>query len=177
MKTLTVPRKYIIALRLLPFLSILFLLSGCGKNPELDTYKANMEQFFENMKVYDSAINSIDSNSETAVSELLSLLDSMDASFAQMASLEVPDGFPGVSELADDASMYMTEAVSCFHQAYGGESFDAYMEDIARQNYRFANVRLQYILSILHGNIPEGLFTYEDEGTGSGDAPEDGPAS
>ena len=59
-----------------------FLLTGCGNKEELENYKANMNQFFENIKVFDSSINAIDPESDTAVSELLSYLDSMDKSFA-----------------------------------------------------------------------------------------------
>lgn len=156
-------------------LNIFFLLSlicalaltGCGSNPELDNYKANMEQFFENVKVYDQSINAIDPESETSATDLLILLDSMDKSFAQMASLEVPDGFPGVDELADEASDYMTEAVSYFHQAYEAETFDPVLADVAKQNYDRANLRIQYILSILHGDLPEEIYSdaSDDEDT------------
>lgn len=149
--------------------SLLLFLTGCNKqDPVLENYKANMNQFFENIRIIDSSINAIDPNSETSTAELLSLLDSMDTSFAQMASLEVPDGFPGVDELADDASAYMSEAVSYYHQAYDGE-YDAAFADVAYQNYEQANIRFQYIVSIIHGNIPEEIFTYEDteeDGTG-----------
>ena len=109
--------------------------------------------------MFDSSINAIDPESDTAVSELLSLLDSMDKSFSQMASLEVPDGFPGVEQLADEASEYMTEAVSYYHQAFEGEEYDSVLADVAKQNYDRANVRLQYIVSILHGDIPEEIYT------------------
>lgn len=152
--------------RCLSFIFILLFtinLCGCGKNATLENYKANMNQFFENIKVIDSSINSIDANSETATSQLLTLLDTMDTSFAQMASLEVPDSFPGVEQLADEASSYMTEAVSYYHQAFDGEIYDANSADIARQNYERANVRIQYIITILHGDIPEEIYTYEDE--------------
>lgn len=156
-------------------LNVFFLLSlicaltltGCGSNPELTSYKANMEQFFENVKVYDQSINAIDPESETAATDLLALLDSMDKSFAQMASLEVPNGFPGVDELADEASDYMTEAVSYFHQAYEAETFDPVLADVAKQNYDRANLRIQYILSILHGDLPEEIYSdvSDDEDT------------
>ncbi len=143
--------------------AITIFMTGCKSNPELDTYKANMEQFFENIKVFDSAINSIDPLSENASADLLDILDSMETSFSQMASLEVPDNFPGVEDLADEASSYMTEAVSCYHQAFDGNSYNASMADVAKQNYDRANVRIQYIVSILHGEIPEEIYVYEDE--------------
>lgn len=155
------------------FLIVLIVLltaaTGCGDNAEIENYKANMNQFFENVRIFDSSINAIDPSDENAPAALLSLLDSMNTSFEQMAALEVPGGFPGVDELADEASRYMSEAVSCYHQAYEGESFDATAAEMAYYNYECANVRLQYIISILHGNIPEEIFTYDEEGTEDGE--------
>lgn len=163
MKKLKFPFKYIFYSFLL--CSLLFSLTGCGrKDAKIENYKANMNQFFENIKIFDASINAIDPNSETATTELLSLLDSMNTSFSQMASLEVPESFPGVEDLAAQASEYMSEAVSFFHQAYDGE-YDSTLEDVARQNYERANIRLQYIISILHGDIPEEIYTYEDDQT------------
>lgn len=140
-------------------ITLFFTLTGCGSNPDLENYKANMNQFFENVAIFDQSINAIDPESETSASDLLALLDSMDKSFAQMASLEVPEGFPGVDELALEASEYMTEAVSYYHQAFEGETFDPALADVAKQNYDRANLRIQYILSILHGDIPEEIYS------------------
>lgn len=142
--------------------ALIITFAACGQNAELETYKTNMNQFFENMKVFDSSINGINPESETAPAELLSLLDSMEKSFTQMASLEVPEGFPGVEQLADEASEYMTEAVSCYHQAFDGDTYDSVMADVAKQNYDRANLRIQYILSILHGDIPEEIYTNDE---------------
>lgn len=137
-------------------------LTGCGNTEEFDIYRMNMEQFFENVQIFDSSINSLDPESDTAVSDLLSLLDSMEKSFSQMASLEVPDGFPGVADLASEASEYMSEAVSYYHQAFEGDEYDPALADVAKQNYDRANLRLQYIVSIFHGDIPEEIYIYED---------------
>ena len=162
-------RKKRLRVSLVLSILLIFTITGCGKNTELENYKANMNQFFENIKIYDASINALALNpdSETAVSDLLALLDSMSVSFEQMASLDVPDGFPGVEQLADEASEYMSTAVSYYHQAYDGE-YDAALENVAHQNYEYANVRLQYIVSIIHGDIPEEIFTYEN-----GDDPSD----
>lgn len=143
------------------FSVILILFTGCGKDPAIESYEANMNQFFENIKIYDSSINSIDPDSETATTELLALLDSMNTTFSQMASLEVPEGFPGVAELATEASAYMSDAVACYHQAYDNE-YDPVMAEVAYQHYKQANLRFQYIVSILHGDVPEEIFTYDD---------------
>ena len=159
---------------LFPVLLLTLVLTGCGKDKAVENYRANMTQFFENIQTINDAINQLDPNDENVGDQLLPLLDSLDKSFSQMASLEVPDGFPGVADLAADASKYMTEAVSCYHQAYSGEEYDKISADIAYQNYQFANKRLQYIVQILHGDIPEEIFTYdEDDSTGSTDSPAD----
>lgn len=83
-------------LSLMILMALTIPLSACGKNQEIEVYKANMTQFFENIQTIDSAINQLDPNAETVSTDLLSLLDSLDKSFQQMASLEVPDGFPGL---------------------------------------------------------------------------------
>lgn len=148
---------------LLSLLCSCILLCGCKTDPELDNYKANMNQFFENIKVFDTAINSIDPDSENAVKDLLYLLDSMETSFTQMASLEVPEHFHGVEQLADEASTYMTEAVMYYHQAFEGETYQENLADAAKENYDRANLRIQYIVSILHGEVPEDIYVYDDE--------------
>ena len=150
------------------------LLTGCGDNAELANYKANMTQFFENVTIFDQQINSLDPNSDNAGSDLLAILDTMDKSFAQMAELPVPQDFPGVEELSDEASEYMTQAVALYHQAFEADPFDAATADIAKQNYDRANLRVQYILSILHGNIPEEIYTPVEGGNGIFSNPEDG---
>ena len=150
-------------LSLMMLMTLTIPLSACGKNQEIEVYKANMTQFFENIQTIDSAINQLDPESETVSADLLSLLDSLDKSFQQMASREVPDGFPGVAELSQDASKYMSEAVSYYHQAYDSGEYDKTSADIAYQNYEIANKRFQYIVQILHGDIPEEIFTYEDD--------------
>ena len=144
---------------------LIFVLTGCGKDQDIENYRANMTQFFENIQTINDAINQLDPEAENVGDQLLPLLDSLETSFTQMASLEVPEEFTGVAELAADASKYMTEAVSYYHQAYEGEEYDETSADIAYQNYQFANKRLQYIIQILHGNIPEEIFTYEDDET------------
>lgn len=171
--TILTQRKKTGALLLLAVLFLTAFLSGCGKNdPALENYKANMTQFFENMKVFDSSINAIDPSSDTAPAQLLALLDNMNTSFEQMASLEVPEDFPGVAELATQASENMSQAVYYYHQAFDGDTYNANMADAAKQYYDRANLRVQYIISILHGNIPEEIYSYDDDIT-SGD-PSDG---
>lgn len=147
-------------------------LCGCSKKKDeaLDTYKANMEQFFENAATINDAINGIDPAAEDADTKLLAYLDALDKSFQQMAALNVPDGFLGAKEYAEDASKYMSEAVSNYHAAYDGE-YDEQSESAAYQYYERANSDLKQLLKILHGELDMSEnVVYDDE---SEDAPAD----
>ena len=70
--------------------------------------------------------------------------------------MEVPEEFISVESLADEAAENMTQAVSLYHSLYESETFDTTIADAANEYYSRANIRLQYIISILHGEIPEG---------------------
>lgn len=141
-------------------LFLALLLTGCAEKEELAAYRTDMEQFYESMKSFDSSINAIDPESETAVEQLLALLDSMAQSFSWMADLEVPEDFPGVERLADEAGEYMTQAVTYYHQAFGTE-YDPALAQTAKQYYDLANQNIQSILSILRGDAPDTPGTYE----------------
>ena len=148
------------------------LLTGCGEKDEaLDEYQANMETFFEHIVEFNDNMNAIDVNQEGYVSQMLSYLDSLDAELAWMAGLEVPEQFSAVESLADEASENMTQAVSYYHMGYEGEEYDANIEAAAKEYYDRANIRIQYIITIFRGEIPEGegvTYTEEDGIFGGG---------
>ena len=156
-----------------PWLALLLcltLLTGCGANPKLEEYKMNMETFYSDISTYDTIINSIDVNSDTAVLELLSALDGLEERFTWMASLEIPGEFASVENLATEAGEYMSSAVELYHQAYEGETFDAALAEAAKEHYDRANKRALYILAVLHGEMPEELMEVSEDTTDS-DAP------
>ena len=118
------------------------------------------------MAEFDENMNAIDIGQEDYVAQLLEYLDALDAEVAWMAELEVPEQFSVVDNLADEASENMSQAVSYFHMAYEGEEFSSNYEEAAREYYKRANVRIQYIIMLLHGEIPEGegiTYTEEDD--------------
>lgn len=144
-------------------LCILFL-TGCGEDDALDAYQADMETFFGHIEEFDENINAIDVGQEDYVAQLLEYLDALNEEVAWMAELEVPEQFSVVDNLADEASENMGQAVSYFHMAYEGEEFNPNYEEAAREYYERANIRIQYIVMLLHGEIPEGEgITYTEE--------------
>lgn len=132
------------------------ILCGCGKqDPEMENYKKSMETFFSNVDILNNSINNIDPYADDAAEKLLKQLDLFQNSIDQMAALEVPKQFEGVEQLADEAAENMHEAVSLYHQAYEGETYQQNLADAAFQYYERVNVRLRYIIKILHGEINE----------------------
>ena len=141
-----------------------FLLTACGENEELTAYQEDMNTFFERASEYNDKMNAIDRESDTAVIELLGYLDAFAEDIQWMAELEVPEQFSAVESLADEADENMKEAVALFHTAYDGETYDEGSEQAALEYYNRTNIRIQYIITILHGVIPEGEgVTYTEE--------------
>lgn len=141
-----------------------FLLTACGENEELTTYQEDMNTFFERAAEYNDKMNAIDRESDTAVIELLGYLDAFAEDIQWMAELAVPEQFSAVESLADEADENMKEAVALFHAAYDGETYDEASEQAALEYYDRTNIRIQYIITILHGEIPEGEgVTYTEE--------------
>lgn len=146
-------------------------LAACGEDETLNTYQENMNTFFEHVANCNDGMNAIDPSSEDAVGQLLSYLDQLQEEITWMAELETPDQFSAVDGLADEADENMRQAVALYHQAYEAEPFDEAEAEAAREYYDRANLRIQYIIMILHGEIPEGegiTYTEENEILGGG---------
>jgi len=129
-------------------------LSACGDDPVLIQFKGDIDDFCTKISEIDTSINSINAESDTAVSELLANLDDLDLAFQSFAVLDFPEEFDYLEDLADESSMYMTEAVKSYHDAYSNGSYNEYTAEYARQNYSRAYKRVQIIISFLHGEEP-----------------------
>lgn len=145
-------------------LFLMLFLTACGEDETLNAYLEDMNTFFSKAAEYNENMNAIDRESDTAVTELLGYLDALEEDITWMAELEVPKEFSAVESLADEAAENMTQAVALFHQAYEGERYDDATAQAALEYYNRTNIRIQYIIMILHGEIPEGEgVTYTEE--------------
>lgn len=145
-------------------LLLILLLSACGEDEVLSAYLEDMNTFFSRAAEYNEKMNAIDRDSDTAMLELLGYLDALKEDIVWMADLEVPDQFSAAESLADEAAENMEQAVTLFHKAYEGETFDDATAQAAIEYYNRTNIRIQYIITILHGEIPEGEgVTYTEE--------------
>ncbi|WP_026516061.1 hypothetical protein [Butyrivibrio sp. MC2021] len=136
---------------------LMCMLFGCGKknSQELSDYKENMTTFYNKLSYYDTEINTIDPEGEDATAQLLLLMDQMNEAYKLMADYQVPEEFDSIADISKEAADYMQSANEYYHLAYDGE-FDENNEDLARQYYERANSRVQVMLQVLHGEIPEG---------------------
>ena len=145
-------------------LILVFLLTACGQDETLTAYQEDMNTFFERAAQYNENMNAIDRDSDTALTELLGYLNALAEDIEGMAELEVPEQFSAVESLADEADENMKQAVALFHAAYDGDTYDDGSAQAALEYYNRANIRIQYIIVILHGEIPEGEgVTYTEE--------------
>ena len=140
------------------FFTIVTLLffCGCGESTELTEFEENMTTFKDNISGISDTMDAIDPESDSAVFELLSCLDSMNNEFQFLADMTVPSKFASIESLADEAYSYMNEANSLYHEYYDENSNqDENTKDAAQQNYVRAMKRITYISELLQGKIPE----------------------
>ena len=133
-------------------------LTGCQKRDvELDNYYAQMENFVQNVKSVEESIEAIDFTEPGSEQELLGCLDLLDTLYSDMAAFTVPSEFQIVESLADEASSNMTQAVSMYHMAFDGdEEYDPMITDAGLEYYQRAQKRIDYIGTIIKGEMPEG---------------------
>lgn len=143
--------------------TILFLLTlfsicliGCGKDEQLEQYKEDITNFNINISDIATRMDNIDTTAENALTDVLNCLSEMEYQFALLAEMEVPEAFASIDSLADEASEYMTEAVSLYNEVLTAEEYSEETAAAAQENYDRAMTRLSYISSLLQGELPEG---------------------
>lgn len=137
------------------------MLTACGRDPKLTQFKLDIDAFCSDISEIDTAMNQVDPASENAIAEVLSCLDKLDKRFQQFATLDFPEEFDRLENLADEAGEYMTEAVKNYRDASTNDAYDeervAALYDYAKQNYARAYKRVQVIITLLHGENPEDV--------------------
>lgn len=129
-------------------------LTACGEDPKLAQFRINVEIFCTKVSEIDTSINSIDAQSDNAVSDLLSNLDELNSVFQSFAELDFPEEFDYLEELADKSGEYMSIAVSSYHEAYKDNTYNEYTGEYAKANYARAYKCIQIIITCLHGDTP-----------------------
>ena len=120
----------------IPVLLVLLILFsfGCTKKTGND-YAEKATEFYSKLITYDAKINRIDAKDKDACEDLLNILDDMDKEFKDFAAIPVPNDVPDAKEHVDNASKFMSEAVSYYHVALEGEEVDEMALSNAKLSY------------------------------------------
>ena len=148
-------------------LVLCFILGACGEteDPQIVKFKNDVENFCNSISELDDSINAIDSNADTAPTQLLEYLDEVNMRFRSFADLDFPTEYDPLEHLADEASEYMSTAVEYYHNAFSNNSFNEYNAEYAQENYSRAIKRIKIILAILKGESvddPSVIISYEN---------------
>jgi len=148
--------------KLAVLLLICVMLTGCSntnKNLDMTRLHDEINEFCDNLKEIDSAINQItnvtadEQGLKTATDTLLSNLDLLKDEFAKFSNIDFPTEYDYLEKLADEAYDYMTEAVNAYRKTYR-DNYTASMEEYASENYKRAYKRVQIIIDVLNGKEP-----------------------
>lgn len=150
--------KKIFLLTLLFSLSLTF--TACGRNTEeIMTFQNKLNTVVLKMEKLNSELNTLDVTVSDATETALDNLADLNTAFKELASINVTDeNHMYITDLADEGADYMSHAYELFHKAYGQETFDEANAALAYQYLERATKRVRVIVTMIHGEIPEGVI-------------------
>lgn len=138
-----------------------FTLCACSGTNDDEKLIDSINEFCNKIDVIDEEINNIDPSSEDAPSILLTKLDELDEIFLEFSEIDFPDEYDYMENIADEAAENMSTAVSYYHSTYEGEEYDSVSASYADEYFERAYKRVQIVISLLHGEQPEGVQVIE----------------
>lgn len=141
------------------FFVLLLSLAGCGKKgtdtKELQNYKNAMSQFCDNLLIIDGEIKLINPESQDSIDKLFDEYDKLEEEFKSLSEIAIPKEYAITESLVSEAYDYMVQANDYMHQSFSETSYNPYTLEAANECFKRANKRVQYIISILHGELPQ----------------------
>ncbi len=134
--------------------------SACSsKNTEeIIVFQNKLNTVVRQIENLDTELNSLDVNADDATETALSALADLNIAFENLAAIQVTDEkHMYITDLADEGAEYMTHAYELFQKAYGQDTFDEGNAKLAYQYLERATKRVRVIVTMLHGEIPEGV--------------------
>lgn len=145
--------------KLILLLIALCVLTGCGKEekPQYDytDFKQSMTDFFKEIEETNNKFSEIDASADNSTDLMREYLKNMEQSYKKLAEIEPPEQYKATESLADEAYNYIIEANKFYDQSFAENSLNEYTLEAANECLSRARLRLQYIIGILHNDIPE----------------------
>ena len=150
-----------------PLLSILtalslswaVLLTGCssGEKEELESYYETMDSFLEKVRQETLSLEELDPSDPQAAETAVGILDEMKQSFSEAASADTPEEYVNVQEMIEQADDYLEGASGHFHDALAENPMNGDLYETGVKYYEKAMERIDYAITFLHGEVPEGV--------------------
>ena len=153
-------------MRKIYFLTLVFIFTlsftACGKNTEeILVFQSKLNTAIMKIESLHNELNSIDATSPNAASTALNRLSDLNDAFDTLANIDITDeNFMYIAGLADEGAEYMSQAYELFEKAYGQEDFDEETADLAYKYLERATTRVRVIVTMLHGEVPEGVIVH-----------------
>ncbi len=148
---------------LLPLLlAAVLTLAACGQNTEeILKFQNELNDVIVQIESINNDLNELDVLSPDAAEVALSKLSELNDSFEALAAIKVTDPEHSyISDLTVEGADYMAQSYELFEKAYGLENFDAENAELAYKYLERATTRIRVIVTMLHGEIPEGVVVH-----------------
>ena len=141
---------------------ITLTLSACGQNTtQIVAFQNELYSTVTKIEALHKELNNLDVTNSNAASNTLNQLSKLNDAFKDLADINIADEeFAFIADLAEEGSEYMSQAYKLFHEAYANDNFDEENADLAYKYLERATTRIRVIVSMLHGEVPDGVIVH-----------------
>lgn len=141
---------------------ITLTLSACGQNTtQIVAFQNELYSTVTKIEALHKELNNLDVTNSNAASNALNQLSKLNDAFKDLADINIADEeFAFIADLAEEGSEYMSQAYKLFHEAYANDNFDEENADLAYKYLERATTRIRVIVSMLHGEVPDGVIVH-----------------
>ena len=141
---------------------ITLTLSACGQNTtQIVAFQNELYSTVTKIEALHKELNNLDVTNSNAASNALNQLSKLNDAFKDLADINIADEeFAFIADLAEEGSEYMSQAYKLFHEAYAKDNFDEENADLAYKYLERATTRIRVIVSMLHGEVPDGVIVH-----------------
>ena len=141
---------------------ITLTLSACGQNTtQIVAFQKELYSTVTKIEALHKELNNLDVTNSNAASNTLNQLSKLNDAFKDLADINIADEeFAFIADLAEEGSEYMSQAYKLFHEAYANDNFDEENADLAYKYLERATTRIRVIVSMLHGEVPDGVIVH-----------------
>lgn len=142
--------------------AISLLLSGCAsKSEQVLAFQNELNAVILKIENIHEELESLDVSSKDACGTALEALSNLKDAFTELSEIDVKDEeYSFITDLAVEGSQYMDQAYKLFEEAFTADKYDDDTADLAYQYLERASKRINVIITMLHGEVPEGVIVH-----------------